>query len=250
MFAVMFKNSIWFNLHETESTNSFLHEKLMSEKLPEGSVVTADYQTKGRGHRGSSWHSEAGKNLLMSIVVYPEFLKATEAFMLSKCVALATCDLLADYSNKVQIKWPNDILIEGKKVAGILIENILRGSEIYASIIGVGINFNQQLFEKELTTATSVFMDSGVKADTQINAVKLHENIEVYYQRLQQKKFAEIDQLYLTNLYKLNESALFKDADGQFQGKIRGLSSMGLLIVEGENGEKHLYDVKEISLVR
>ena len=231
----MFKNSIWFNLHETESTNSFLHEQLMSEKLPEGSVVTADYQTKGRGQRGSSWQSEAGKNLLMSIVVYPDFLKASEAFVLSKCIALATCDLLADYSNQVRIKWPNDILIEGKKVAGILIENILRGADIYATIAGIGINFNQQVFEVGLNSATSVFINSGVKADTQINAVKLHE---------------EIDRLYLTHLYKLNETALFKDADGPFQGKIKGLSPMGLLIVERENGEKHLYDVKEISLVR
>lgn len=246
----MFKNSIWFNLHETESTNSFLHEQLMSEKLPEGSVVTADYQTKGRGQRGSSWQSEAGKNLLMSIVVYPDFLKASEAFVLSKCIALATCDLLADYSNQVRIKWPNDILIEGKKVAGILIENILRGADIYATIAGIGINFNQQVFEVGLNSATSVFINSGVKADTQINAVKLHENIEVYYQMLQQKKIEEIDRLYLTHLYKLNETALFKDADGPFQGKIKGLSSMGLLIVERENGEKHLYDVKEISLVR
>lgn len=246
----MFKNSIWFNLHETESTNSFLHEQLMSEKLPEGSVVTADYQTKGRGQRGSSWQSEAGKNLLMSIVVYPDFLKASEAFVLSKCIALATCDLLADYSNQVRIKWPNDILIEGKKVAGILIENILRGADIYATIAGIGINFNQQMFEVGLNSATSVFINSGVKADTQINAVKLHEKIEVYYQMLQQKKIEEIDRLYLTHLYKLNETALFKDADGPFQGKIKGLSPMGLLIVERENGEKHLYDVKEISLVR
>ena len=246
----MFKNSIWSNLHETESTNSFLHEQLMSEKLPEGSVVTADYQTKGRGQRGSSWQSEAGKNLLMSIVVYPDFLKASEAFVLSKCIALATCDLLADYSNQVRIKWPNDILIEGKKVAGILIENILRGADIYATIAGIGINFNQQVFEVGLNSATSVFINSGVKADTQINAVKLHENIEVYYQMLQQKKIEEIDRLYLTHLYKLNETALFKDADGPFQGKIKGLSPMGLLIVERENGEKHLYDVKEISLVR
>lgn len=246
----MFKNSIWFNLHETESTNSFLHEQLMSEKLPEGSVVTADYQTKGRGQRGSNWQSEAGKNLLMSIVVYPDFLKASEAFVLSKCIALATCDLLADYSNQVRIKWPNDILIEGKKVAGILIENILRGADIYATIAGIGINFNQQVFEVGLNSATSVFINSGVKADTQINAVKLHENIEVYYQMLQQKKIEEIDRLYLTHLYKLNETALFKDADGPFQGKIKGLSPMGLLIVERENGEKHLYDVKEISLVR
>ncbi|HMR45293.1 MAG TPA: biotin--[acetyl-CoA-carboxylase] ligase [Bacteroidia bacterium] len=246
----MFKNSIWFNLHETESTNSFLHEQLMSEKLPEGSVVTADYQTKGRGQRGSSWQSEAGKNLLMSIVVYPDFLKASEAFVLSKCIALATCDLLADYSNQVRIKWPNDILIEGKKVAGILIENILRGADIYATIAGIGINFNQQVFEVGLNSATSVFINSGVKADTQINAVKLHENIEVYYQMLQQKKIEEIDRLYLAHLYKLNETALFKDADGPFQGKIKGLSPMGLLIVERENGEKHLYDVKEISLVR
>ena len=161
----MFKNSIWFNLHETESTNSFLHEQLMSEKLPEGSVVTADYQTKGRGQRGSSWQSEAGENLLMSIVVYPDFLKASEAFVLSKCIALATCDLLADYSNQVRIKWPNDILIEGKKVAGILIENILRGADIYATIAGIGINFNQQVFEVGLNSATSVFINSGVKAD-------------------------------------------------------------------------------------
>ncbi len=246
----MFKNSIWFNLHETESTNSFLHEQLMSEKLPEGSVVTADYQTKGRGQRGSSWQSEAGKNLLMSIVVYPDFLKASEAFVLSKCIALATYDLLADYSNQVQIKWPNDILIDGKKVAGILIENILRGADIYATIAGIGINFNQQMFEEGLNSATSVFINSGVKADTQINAVKLHENIEVYYQMLQQKKIEEIDRLYLTHLYKLNETALFNDANGPFQGKIKGLSPMGLLIVERENGEKHLYDVKEISLVR
>ena len=80
----------------------------------------------------------------------------------------------------------------------------------------------------------------------------MHENIEVNYQMLQQKKFAEIfDQLYLSHLYKLNETALFKGRCRRtISGKIKGLSSMGLLIVERENGEKHLYDVKEIALIR
>lgn len=102
-------------LNETDSTNNVIQQKLAQGHLPEGSVVVADYQSQGKGQRGSVWQSKPGENLLFSMVLYPTFLKPDSLFRLSKALALAAADFASNHCNGVQIKWPNDIYIDGKK---------------------------------------------------------------------------------------------------------------------------------------
>ena len=134
----------------------------MKETLPfkEGLVVTANFQTSGNGQRGKSWESSIGDNLLISIVIEPNILTKNQ-FLLSKCVALALYDLLTLYTDDVSIKWPNDILINDKKIAGILIQNKVKSDKISHSVIGIGLNINQMVFKDYLPKATSILSDSS-----------------------------------------------------------------------------------------
>src|ERR1700747_2779313 len=132
-------------LSECASVNTHATELLKAVKLPEGTVIYTKKQTAGRGQRGNTWVSEDGKNLTMCFVFHPNFLNAANSFLLSMTVSLALHDLLTELlteKQEVKIKWPNDILIDGKKVAGILIENVLREEQLSSSVIGIGLNLN------------------------------------------------------------------------------------------------------------
>ncbi|MDR0955350.1 MAG: biotin--[acetyl-CoA-carboxylase] ligase [Rikenellaceae bacterium] len=120
------------------------------------SLVWAEEQTQGRGQRGNSWSSRGGENLTFSLVVHPENLRAEHQFYLSKAVSVALVEALAAFSLTATVKWPNDIYIGDRKVAGILIENDLQGARITKSIIGIGLNVNQLLFDPALPNPVSM----------------------------------------------------------------------------------------------
>src|SRR3569832_312153 len=128
------------------STNSYASDLLRQIELSEGSLIYTFEQEKGRGQRGNSWESEPNKNLTLSLVLHPRFLHPFQQFLLTKITSLAVADLMAEVlafankSHKIHIKWPNDIYVDDKKIAGILIENYLRENTIQHSVIGVGIN--------------------------------------------------------------------------------------------------------------
>ena len=111
-------------LDETTSTNDVARDP----RYDAGAVVIAERQSRGRGQRGNSWSSSAGANLTFSVVLCPGFLEAAQQFYLSKAVSLAVCDTVESFGVRPQVKWPNDIYIDGRKVAGILIENDLAGN--------------------------------------------------------------------------------------------------------------------------
>ena len=132
------------HISETNSTNNYLQSLCSKQKVEELTVVVADFQTSGRGQRGNSWESDSGKNLLFSIVIFPEFLEARRQFLISQIISLAIKEELDTYTTDISIKWPNDIYWHDKKIAGILIENVLSGSTFSRAIIGMGLNINQK----------------------------------------------------------------------------------------------------------
>ena len=140
------------------STNDRLAELCQEKEIKEFTTLMAEYQTAGKGQRGNSWESEYGKNLTFSTVFYPQTIAPASQFILSMAVASAICTALAHYvhADCLQIKWPNDIYWKDKKIAGILIENDLTGSQISQSIIGIGININQEEFHSSAPNPVSL----------------------------------------------------------------------------------------------
>ena len=133
------------HLAETDSTNTYLQQLDADRHLPEGYIVYTDAQRAGRGQRGNSWESQPGKNLTFSLLLRPEHIPANQQFLLSQAVSLAVTDVLNRYASGFSIKWPNDIYWEDKKIAGILIENVLSGSTFARSIVGIGLNITRSV---------------------------------------------------------------------------------------------------------
>ena len=143
-------------LDEIDSTNNYTSKLLANSNVIEGTVVVAKAQSSGRGQLSNQWESEYGKNILASFVFYPKFLPVQQQFLLSKVIALGVRDLLTLFVDKVKVKWPNDIYIDNKKVAGILIENSIMGHTLESSIAGVGININQTVFLSDAPNPVSL----------------------------------------------------------------------------------------------
>jgi len=155
----------FIELPSVESTNKTAAEHLRLSKLRHGSVILAHEQTAGRGQRGRQWVSAPGRDLALSIVVAPPALRADGQFVLAKLAALAVHDTVASLvPGEVRIKWPNDVLVDRRKVAGILIENELAGERVAWSIIGIGLNVNSTDLPEELA-ATSLALERGVELD-------------------------------------------------------------------------------------
>ena len=150
-------------LNDVDSTNSFALSLLRNTEMEEGAVITAHAQTLGRGQRGNTWFSEPGKIITCSILLKPNFLNINLQFDLTRAIALGLSDLLNDLlpSSAINIKWPNDIIADGKKIAGILIENVINGTRVSTSVVGIGLNVNQQHFGIDAAHAVSISQLDG-----------------------------------------------------------------------------------------
>ena len=136
-------------LHTVGSTNDYMIEQIRNGNINlEGTIVIADEQTSGKGMDINIWESEPGKNLTFSIFFKPDFLRADQQFLLNKSISLGVYDFIKSLvtHQKVTIKWPNDIYVGDKKIAGILINNTIAGNELFYSVAGIGVNINQQKF--------------------------------------------------------------------------------------------------------
>jgi BirA family biotin operon repressor/biotin-[acetyl-CoA-carboxylase] ligase len=233
---------------ECHSTNTLALDFSQQQDFPDGTVVITNHQTAGRGQRGNVWEAEAGKNLTLSILLKTSFLQIKHQFFLNIFTSLAVHDLIFDLTGKpASIKWPNDILVNGKKLCGILIENQLRGSIVSCSIVGIGLNVNQ--INYDFTTATS--LRAGSEMDFDLNEVfeKLMMNIESRYLQLKQNKMEPLKEEYLNKLYWRNETREFSSAGKNFKGNILGIDDSGRLSVDTEEGLK-VFDIKEITYVQ
>jgi BirA family biotin operon repressor/biotin-[acetyl-CoA-carboxylase] ligase len=218
------------------STNSEAARLISIATASQSLYVVSDFQEDGRGQGSNRWVSDAGKNLLMSWIVFPAFLSVHLQFLLSKAVSLAISDLLIDQSIPCEIKWPNDIISNNMKIGGILIENSLMGSTIKHSIIGIGLNINQSDFPAFAYTASSMRVLSGREYVVSELRDLLIQKLENRYDQLKSGDSELIDKQYLNRLFRLNKESLFSKGDQEFSGVIRGVSEMGELMVETNVG--------------
>jgi BirA family biotin operon repressor/biotin-[acetyl-CoA-carboxylase] ligase len=234
---------------ECHSTNDEASRLLEStSNVLEGTVVITNNQTSGRGQRGNTWTSEPGKNLTFSLVIKPTFLGVQDQFMLNKVFSLGLYDYLsATLKESIKIKWPNDILVSDKKICGILIENQIQGQNIQNSIVGIGLNVNQESFV--MPTATSMKVFEGKEFSLENVLEELLNCLEIRYLQLRSGKLEELNQDYLSALYWLHERHLFKKAEELFEGEITGIDAFGKLKIYVD-GTTEYFDLKHIQFLK
>ena len=237
----------WIKLDSVDSSNSYVSELLKHGKAAGELVILTDYQETGKGQGSNHWHSQKGENLLMSILLFPAFLSASQQFHLSGMASLAICDLLDPMGLDPSIKWPNDILTPGGKIAGILIEHGITGHHIAHTIIGIGLNLNQAEFPAFPVRATSLLREKGITLEPQFAAEGLVEHLKERYERLRKGSTELQEKEYLDRLFGLDQEAEYVAGGKTFTGIIRGVNEFGELIVESK-GETKTYGFQEIKL--
>ena len=232
---------------ECHSTNSLLNELNDHQELPEGTVLVTDHQTAGRGQRGNVWEAAQGMNLTFSILLRPKFLEAKDQFRLNMAVSLAIANSLQScLSQGIKLKWPNDILVDGKKIGGVLIESQLQGSSLSCSIVGLGINVNQGHFihpgASSIHKLTSAFYELNDLFQ------RLLESLEVEYLDLRAGRITTLKQRYLNSLYKFREQHQFESNGENFMGSISDVDENGKLCVVS-NGTTKSFTFKELKFL-
>ncbi|MCH3885826.1 biotin--[acetyl-CoA-carboxylase] ligase [Tenacibaculum aquimarinum] len=238
-------------LHTTTSTNSFLKELSKESRLDNFTVVVTDAQTSGRGQVQQKWQSESFKNLTFSVFVSFDGLEIVHQKYLNFAISLAIFNTLEPLDlPKLTIKWPNDILSDNRKLCGVLIENQLKKGKINSSIIGIGLNVNQLIFN-ELPNATSLKIIKQTDFDLDQLLEKMIVNLKNQVRNLEQKNFVVLERDYLSSLCKFNRPSMFRDEINQhlFMGKIVGVSSEGKLQVELEDELVKDFGLKEIKFL-
>ncbi|MFK7756732.1 MAG: biotin--[acetyl-CoA-carboxylase] ligase [Flavobacteriales bacterium] len=217
-------------LQTTDSTNNYAAKLLKMSFVPDGTVIMAHNQSEGRGQREKIWESAPGENLLCSYVLKPESLSASEAFLMSMTASLAAYETMASLSapSNTHIKWPNDIMLNDKKIGGILIENFIVKGVVKYAIVGIGINVNQPTLT--YSHATSLISETQRITDLDTLLALLSSYLEKWYLKLQSRtQMAKISQSYNSHLWRQNEELSVKYNDQETKGSIKGVSTQGKL---------------------
>ena len=245
---VQMGDRVVIKLDETSSTNTELKLLQKQNALPEGSVVMTDFQTSGRGQAGNSWYSGRGKNLLLSFLLYPHSVKARDQFIISRIVSLAIKRVLDRHLEHVAIKWPNDIYWNDEKIAGILIENSLIGQHIDYTIVGIGLNVNDDEFPKQLPNPISMKQIVGRELNRDLLFADLRNDLFELYQSLRLGEAELIEREYMHHLYRREGIHWYSDKNGRFKATIKTVLSSGhLVLTTFPDEEERLYAFKEIA---
>jgi len=236
-------------IEETASTNDYLKRFAKNTSLNEGFVVFTHSQTAGKGQRGNSWESAKGENITFSILFYPVFLPLNQRFLLSEAVALAVKDALDSYLKKTEIKWPNDIYYDNRKIAGILIENEITEAQITSSVIGIGLNVNQIHFSNN--AANPISMKQVLKCNIEIMPLLelLVDSVRNRYNQLKKEDYETIASDYHRFLYRKDGFHLFYDGVNRFRAEIIDVSDDGILHLRTSEGQIRKFSFKEIAFV-
>lgn len=237
-----------FYLPVCHSTNELAAVLISNGKAVEGTVIYTDNQLHGKGQRGNSWESEPDKNLLVSIILKADFIDPSDNFLLTQITSLAIHELLSEYvKTGLKIKWPNDIVYFDKKIAGILIENYIQRGKIEWTILGIGINVNQQHFRVPDAISLSGICRQQFNRDELLGL--LLQRLEKRYMELKKGRNREISKNYLKNMYWKDEIHVYQSEEGYFNGKIRGVTHGGKLHLEVETGARY-FDFKELRFIK
>ena len=247
------KDSI-VHLLEVDSTNRYVRDESAALWENRGTgdfaVVAAGHQTAGRGQRGNTWNSNAGENLLFSILVRPgETLEVSKQFLLSQAVALSIHDAMKCYGIDTLLKWPNDIYAGNRKLAGILLELDYSGAFVEQAIIGIGLNVNQENFPPMDRTPVSIKMlrkRDFILDDVLATILDLFEH---YYTEMRFGNRDAIAAEYKRVLLGMNERHTFIDRDGHFDAVIQDIESDGHLLLQRNDGSTGRYAFKEVEMV-
>ena len=234
------------NLETVDSTNNYLKELLKTETPQEGTAVIAQEQTAGRGQQGNYWESNKCENITMSFALYPTFMDARNQFMISKVVSLGIVDFLKTYIGDVKIKWPNDIYVGDKKIAGVLIENTIMGNSISSTIVGIGLNINQKTFSAVLPNPTSLSLLTENSFQLEELYVVLFAKLNYWYNKLKNGKVDDIDIEYLFLMYRYQKLHQYKVGDEVFTAKIIDIDQFGRLCLLNEKKELLQFAFKEV----
>ena len=247
------KESI-IHLTTVDSTNRYIRDEAVALWENRGTgdfaVVTAGHQTAGRGQRGNTWNSNAGENLLFSLLVRPgETLEVSRQFLLSQAVALSIHDAMKCYGVDTRLKWPNDIYAGSRKLAGILLELDYSGAFVEQAIIGIGLNVNQENFPP--MDRVPVSMKMLRKRDFILDDVlaTILDLFEHYYTEMRFGNRDAIAAEYKRVLLGMNERHTFIDRDGHFDAVIQDVESDGHLILRRNDGSTGRYAFKEVEMV-
>ena len=237
-------------LDAIDSTNSYLKKIILEKNVSDYTIVTANFQTEGKGQLGYMWESEDSKNLLCSIYKKDLGIKVEDQFVISMLVSLSIIRTLEKLNlPKLYIKWPNDIMSDNKKICGILVENMVKQNSIKESVIGIGLNVNQDTF-KNLPNATSIKKIKGAVFNIDELLNDLVNNIKKQFSDFSQSNIDLIFRQYEDVLYRINIPSTFKNSEGDvFTGFIKGVNNLGRLKVLLEDDLTKSYSIKDISLL-
>ena len=236
---------------ETDSTSKEIVRELgdgvQSSKYI--SVLSADYQTAGRGQLGSRWEAERGKNLLFSLMAWPVGVPVGRQFRLSQTMAVAVRDALASYADGFTIKWPNDIYFGGGKVCGTIIETTWKGGMVERFVMGVGINVNQRVFLGDAPNPLSLWQIVGRETDRDELLGRVLERFAALYGRLQAGDETEVVRCYDNHLLWREGMHRYSDSDGEFEAEFVSVAPDGRLTLRDADGRERRYYFKEVKHV-
>lgn len=234
---------------QLDSTNLEI-ARLAAQGASHGTVVVAQEQTAGKGRRGRSWESPAGENIYMSILLRPKFAP-DKAPMLTLVMAYSVAEVIKQQGfPEVQIKWPNDLVLSGKKICGILTEMQLNGSEVDHVVVGVGINVNTRKFPSELEDkATSLLLESGKQFERETIVQKVVGHFENAYQQfVKEQDLSFLQKVYNTMLVNAGKEVRVLEPGNEYMAYAQGINSRGELLVRTSEGEEKAVYAGEVSV--
>lgn len=245
---IRINESLTQHFADIPSTNTYLLEHYRS--LEEGTIIITANQTAGKGLGRAHWESEPGQNLTLSLLLRPPNLKASEQFFLNMATSLAIRAFIQFHTKKpTSVKWPNDIYAGNRKIAGILINNMLYGQHIEASIVGLGININQSQFFSKAPNPVSLSQINGISYDLNTMLEELRSGMETYYNRLYYRAFHELKEEYYQHMYRINEWHDFIIHKQRIRAMITGINEFGQLKLIDEQSVSYLCDLKEVHFI-
>lgn len=234
------------------STNTVLHGLVSGGEAGNGFMLVAHSQSEGRGQRGNSWESTPGENLTVSMVFQPTRLEPADQFMITKVVSLGVIDLLQKLIPDApwRVKWPNDVYYSDRKIAGILIENVIVGNNFGHSVAGIGLNINQEVFVSDAPNPVSLIQISGKHYDVAGLAVDLRQCLLGRFAQLESGRWPLLNEGYLNLLFRRGEEAVFLYDGVYIKAVITGVDDFGrLLLRRTDNNQAIVAAFKEISYV-
>lgn len=233
-------------LPSIDSTNNYAMASVRAGLARHGDAFFANEQTAGKGQRGKGWQTQPGVNIILSIVAEPQPLKVSQQFILSASVALGCYDFFSSMAGEdTKIKWPNDIYWRDRKAGGILIENLITGTDWQFAIIGIGININQARFPEHLPNPVSLKQVTGREYDVIELVRKLCACLQ---NRMEQwGQLSQLIQDYNNALYKRYESVRLKKGNRVFDAMIKEVRMDGQLVTDA--GIEEVFDFGEVEFI-